>query len=190
MKIGILSMQRVANFGSVLQSYSLKKIVESITDCECCFIDICKQPEDQGIELPIIDYSIENGKKSVLKKIDRYIFYRVINRYKYKNQIKIINEFQNKTLLLDDASLSHTYDICIIGSDEVFNCLQPSSWGYTSQLFGNVKNALKVFTYAASCGSTSVTQLTDSLKSNISESLSNITELSVEIKIRMTLYFH
>ena len=39
MKIAILSMQRVINYGSVLQAYSLKEIIESITGEHVDFID-------------------------------------------------------------------------------------------------------------------------------------------------------
>ena len=40
-KVGILSMQRVQNFGSLLQSYSLKKMLEEL-GAEVHFIDIKK----------------------------------------------------------------------------------------------------------------------------------------------------
>ena len=40
MKIAILSMQRVINFGSVLQAYSLAKMIEEITGIQPEFIDI------------------------------------------------------------------------------------------------------------------------------------------------------
>lgn len=178
MKIGILSMQRVENFGSVLQAYSLKKIVESITDEKCSFMDIEKQPGDDQIDIPVVDYSIENGKKSIRRKLDKYIINRLLKYLAYKRQIAELRTFQDTFLQLNDKSNS-LFDICVIGSDEVFNCLQPSSWGYTSQLFGNVRNASKVFTYAASCGSTSCDQLSQALKVSISDALHNLSNISV-----------
>ena len=43
---------------------------------------------------------------------------------------------------------SHTeygkYDVCVIGADEVFNCMQDSPWRFTTQLYGNVPEAKKV----------------------------------------------
>ena len=39
MKIGILSMQRIENFGSLLQAYALKKTLETFGN-EVSFIDI------------------------------------------------------------------------------------------------------------------------------------------------------
>ena len=40
MKIAILSMQRVINYGSVLQAYSLKELIQELTKNEVQFIDI------------------------------------------------------------------------------------------------------------------------------------------------------
>lgn len=58
MKIGIMSMQRILNYGSILQAYSLKRIVESL-----------------GYDVEFVDYSIEPNiyeRNSVYSKL-RYI---------------------------------------------------------------------------------------------------------------------
>ena len=47
MKVGIISMQRVNNYGSFLQAYSLKKNIEA-KGHECEFIDI--KPGDKIVE--------------------------------------------------------------------------------------------------------------------------------------------
>ena len=38
-KIGIISMQRIINYGSFLQAYGLKKMIESVSKSEVEFID-------------------------------------------------------------------------------------------------------------------------------------------------------
>ena len=38
-KIGIMSMQRIINYGSFLQAYGLKKMIESISKSEVEFVD-------------------------------------------------------------------------------------------------------------------------------------------------------
>lgn len=48
MKVCILSMQKVPNMGSLLQSYSLKKILESMGH-EVHFIDIEKRNSDDEL---------------------------------------------------------------------------------------------------------------------------------------------
>lgn len=54
-------------------------------------------------------------------------------------------------------------DVLVIGSDEVFNCVQNNTnVGFSSELFGvnnNAKKAKKVITYAASFGNTTVEKL-------------------------------
>ena len=65
MRIGILSMQRIENFGSLLQAYALKKMLESFEN-EVSFIDIKYIEEDNellnGIQQ---DFSSEKGEKSI-----------------------------------------------------------------------------------------------------------------------------
>ena len=39
MKVGIMSMQRVVNYGSFLQAYALKRIIENNTGANVEFID-------------------------------------------------------------------------------------------------------------------------------------------------------
>ena len=48
MRIGILSMQRIENFGSLLQAYALKKMLESFEN-EVSFIDIKYIEEDNEL---------------------------------------------------------------------------------------------------------------------------------------------
>ena len=47
MKIGILSMQRIINNGSLLQAYGLKKTIENL-----------------GFEVEFVDYKIEKSQKT------------------------------------------------------------------------------------------------------------------------------
>ena len=48
MKVCILSMQRINNFGSLLQSYSLKKMIES-SGKEVFFIDIERNDTENSL---------------------------------------------------------------------------------------------------------------------------------------------
>ena len=69
--------------------------------------------------------------------------------------------------------------MCIIGSDEVFNCSNADSWGFTTQLFGNVENAKTVITYAASCGFATVDLLNAQMKTKIAEAFTKVSAFSV-----------
>ena len=64
MKVYILSMQQVNNYGSVLQAYSLKKMIESLGN-EVRFLAIEKGTDDA--------LSIQCEKKDIDKKNDSWL---------------------------------------------------------------------------------------------------------------------
>lgn len=183
MKVCILSMQKVPNFGSLLQSYSLKKMVESLGH-SVDFIDIERIEEDDELlyKDKVSNYQegeVITGIFSRVKKIDRYFFNRLRVKRIQKTQDIIFAEFRKEVLHAEDVDNENHFDICIIGSDEVFNCLNPAPWGFTSQLFGNVRQAEKVITYAASCGSTNYENVPDPVRLRIGRAFKNISAFSV-----------
>jgi len=161
-KVCILSMQKVPNFGSLLQSYSLSKMLESI-GAEVHFIDIERNEKDDSVvgaeRLKFDEEEFSNNILAKLKKIDRYAINRLRIRKIADKQEEIFEEFRTNKLGIKQEDNEKKYDLCVIGSDEVFNCMIPSPWGFTSQLFGNVRQADSVITYAASCGATKYSQL-------------------------------
>ncbi|SEU05587.1 polysaccharide pyruvyl transferase family protein [Lacrimispora sphenoides] len=171
MKICILSMQSIVNYGSVLQAYALRRLLQNLGH-EVDFIDI----QGDGDSIPEIDYSNDNMRCNLM-----YLYHRLANHL----QRKKIKEFQIDVLELNETNNLKEYDVCVIGSDEVFNCNQKSSWGFSMQLFGKVTNAKKVITYAASCGQTSFEQLTDDKKEKIKCALRNLNAISVRDKNTM-----
>lgn len=177
MKVCILSMQDVQNYGSLLQALSLKRMLEKIGH-NVYFIGIKPNKEENKL-VPIADDFIEDmegkGNISRIKKIDRYLFNRIRNKKRTQDQFVIMNQFRNEYFSSNDNDV---YDYCVIGSDEVFNCMLNSKWGFTSQLFGNVKQARHVITYAASCGSTTISRVPDQMKNVICKSFLNISAFS------------
>lgn len=156
-------MQKVQNFGSLLQSYSLKKILESL-GAEVRFIDIKRNEEDDVVvgenRLQFAKEMEEvGGLLHKLKKFDRYTINRIRIRMISNRQEEVFEKFRENHLNIKESDNDCKYDLCVIGSDEVFNCMTPSTWGFTSQLFGNVGQADQVITYAASCGATKYEQL-------------------------------
>ena len=148
MNVGILSMQKIHNYGSFLQALSLKKQLEA-RGHEVYFIDII--PGRQ-----MASRSVAQGM-SVFSKFDRYVFKRIENYLLSKKMAKIhIDDYQKYLETEKSLPSGQSFDLVIIGSDEVFNATVPSPWGFTTQLFGNVENAKHVATYAASCGSTTL----------------------------------
>lgn len=123
------------------------------------------------------DYS--NKFLAKLKKVDKYLLNRIRHKIILKKQWRIFDDFRREKLGITVKNNEMQYDVCIIGSDEVFNCTIDSKWGFTSQLFGNVKQAKSVITYAASCGSTTYEMLPDDVKNIIKNCINRVTMLSV-----------
>ena len=167
MKTGILSMQRVKNYGSFFQALSLKSILEEYgNDVE--FIDIKSGQVYQGIEFN------DRGEKDWNNQ--EFVSFR-------KKRDEIIAQYGKEYLgLTEEKNFRNDYDFVIIGSDEVFNCIGNGNIGFTQQLFGkDVSNY--TITYAASCGHTTYEQIKQySLEEKVKEGLECLKNISVRDK--------
>lgn len=191
MKVCILSMQRVQNLGSLLQAYSLKKMIEGLGH-SVSFIDIEPRKADNELLDGISnDFSHETkltkGPLGKLKKIDKYALNRLRIKRKDTLQRSIFRDFAEKYLGVSKENNKQKYDLCVIGSDEVFNCLSEATWGFTSQLFGNVSQTDKVITYAACCGATVYEDVPPRAVEKICESFKRVSAFSV--RDENTFYF-
>lgn len=113
MKIGVLSMQRVDNVGSLLQAYALKTIVEKIGH-QVEFIDIERKEEDYELlgecKQTYSDEREANGNIGKVKKIDQYTLNRLKNKRKCVEQGIIFEKFRKENLFIENVSLG--YDVC------------------------------------------------------------------------------
>lgn len=173
--VGILSMQQVLNYGSFLQAYALKQLLlQSGTD-EVHFIDI-----NPGYILRGFESATKFGR--ALRAIKLCLTGRLpskIRELKFDNKMRASIARNLSTLGLDEQSPKE-FDVAVIGSDEVFNCCQVSSWGYTTQLYGNIPEAKKVISYAGSFGHTTYEQLVDlGIDQEIGDTLKTMSAISV-----------
>ena len=164
MNIGIMSMQRIINYGSFLQAYGLKKTIQNMGHT-VTFVDY-------RVGKPLVSESISSNQKfeSKFKRMMKVFFsppYRM-NRKQSIDSSKAFSNFchtfQNEWLpilgVTDERVYSPKLDVLVIGSDEVFNCTQSNlDVGYSPQLFGYENSAEKLITYAASFGSTTIEKL-------------------------------
>lgn len=176
--VGILSMQRVINYGSFLQAYALKQLLLQNGADEVYFIDI-----EKGRELPGFEYSKSQSKWYKLKRLLQIIFtgllFQKIRDREFAKRLKKSIEDCFPILELDKAAPKE-FDLVVIGSDEVFNCCQPAPWGYTLQLYGRVLNAKKVVSYAGSFGHTRYEQLVQlGIDKEIGETMKTMAAISV-----------
>ena len=163
MKVGIISMQRVVNCGSYLQAYALKRIIESLGH-EVVFIDykvekpICSNNEDFSVYrknlLKNIILNILSDFPLLFPLLPEEVRYSVKDRHSYKSK------YFQQLGLTKKKTYNTKVDTVVIGSDEVFNCLQLNpEVGFSPELFGKNSNAKRVITYAASFGNTTFEEI-------------------------------
>ncbi len=177
MKIGILTMQRVINYGSFLQAFALKAILEDMGH-ECSFIDI-----EPGKKI------IKNYKKTniitiftfIAKRLDKNFLNRIKHQFFIKARKKRYhNEFFPILGLNKEPNYKSSYDAIVIGSDEVFNCTQNVSWGFAKTLLGEGLDSELIITYAASCGHTTLENLEEyNIYKEAKVAMSNLKVISV-----------
>lgn len=167
-------MQRVVNYGSFMQSFALRKTIESLGH-ECEYLDITP-----GVQLK----GLERSKTLYFKKfVERFLN---INFFKiYKQHRKLNSRFKSE--FFEELGLNKKkydfYDIAVIGSDEVFHFAQPTPWGFTKQLYGSIPEASKVISYAGSFSNTRISDIQKyNLESEISNAMSKMSSISVRDK--------
>lgn len=109
---------------------------------------------------------------SKLRRILYYLFsYRRNNIFKGK---------QNEVLgCTHEKNFSSNYDLIVIGSDEVFNFDQSSSWGFATSLFGDL-NAEHIISYAGSFGNSTLDKVEEyGIRDELQKYMKNLQEISV-----------
>lgn len=169
MKIGILSMQHVINYGSFLQAYSLKNAIEKLGD-NCSFIDIKPGKQINPRQREILQSKITRLHGNIIKKAK-------LRRYISKRETLFKTKFFP---ILDIEEKKINYDVIVIGSDEVFNGTQQCAWGFTEQLYGKGLNAPTVISYAGSFGATTLEKIYHyHIEKPIGENLRKLNAVSV-----------
>lgn len=157
MRVGILSMQRVVNFGSFMQALSLKQMVENLGH-EAVFLDFHRD----------IDINKKNNIKEQIKfRLRASRIWAKLRKALKGPVVNTPNEIEKKYIdcypllgLTPEKKYNTPVDVLIIGSDEVFNCLQiGANVGYSLELFGKKNRAKRLISYAASFGSTTEEKL-------------------------------
>lgn len=167
MKIELISMQRVFNHGSFLQAYALKKMLSTYAD-DVRFGDI----------IPGVSNDASSQRFVEVSNVPKLYYYWI--RVLDKIQIHKLKQLQRSVLEVDKHfSENENKDIAFIGSDEMFNCLAPSPWGISEQLFGNVPHAKKVYTYAVSCGHTTFDKVPSQYHDYLKSAINNVQTISV-----------
>ncbi len=169
MKIGIITMHRVANSGSALQAYALQHVVENM-----------------GHEAELIDYiypnnyhySLEKYDMNFLKKIVRVVYSRTIERLTwwnfrrfYKNYFKLSGKtYKNAEEIKKNCP---QYDVYMSGSDQVWN---PKSIGHDTSFMLSFTSSINKMAYSSSFATN---RIPDEYLSEYKEALSKYKFISV-----------
>lgn len=179
MKVGVLSMHRVINYGSFLQAYALKQLLLQNGAHDVSFIDIRPGRFLKGFEFTTPRMQLELYAIRIKDIMCGRLFAKIHNR---KHQDKVRELIQSHFYLLGiDEDKNVRYDLAVIGSDEVFNCCQKVPWGYTLQLYGDIPEAKRVISYAGSFGHTQYEQL---VERNIDKEIGNTMKKMSAISVR------
>lgn len=182
-KIGIMSMQRIYNYGSFLQAYGLKKLIEDIDDdAKVSFVDY--QP---GTPLVASDTNEPTGIKRVLYKLKEYneVDSSLKNKVKFFNHKRTYaKRFFPMLEITTERKDSSGLDLLVIGSDEVFNCVQSNTnVGYATDLFGRNTKAKEVVSYAGSFGNTTLEKIEEyGIRNELKKDFSKFKAVSVRDK--------
>lgn len=171
--ISILSMQRVVNFGSVLQAYSLKEMIEELAAAPVRFMDIDKSRclTSRKHISETVDYEAPAAyPPGIVQKAKR----KLITMLSAYNK-KLIRRFMKEALKLDAQPSAEVPGCVVIGSDEVFN----HSNGVCLQLHGDVAHGAKVVSYAASCGNAVAEDILPQDRETVRQAMENFSAISV-----------
>ncbi len=159
LSVGIMSMQRIRNYGSSLQAFALRRLIEGVEpDATVSFVDF-----EPGT--PLID-SEETPAHSrgrigmAWSKLRQYgeVDARLRDKFRFFNH-KRSYAAHYFPLMGVPRERNHNLelDVQVIGSDEVFNCVQRNpNVGYARDLFGHGSPARRIASYAASFGNTTL----------------------------------
>ena len=148
-------MQRVPNYGSYLQSLGLLQMLHELGHSAILV--------DYRPEAPAVPHSSIYHKLWRIRKVPAVDWLTdELSRAMHGDGFAL--RYKREFLPALGVGYRHNYreavDAAIIGSDEVFNCLQKGfNVGFSPMLFGEGVNAGKVISYAASFGSTTIDAL-------------------------------
>lgn len=181
-RVGIMTMHRIRNYGSSLQAYGLRRLVEGVAEgAVVTFVDYTPGvplqkdagARDSGSDLGNTLRKAATYARGPGRAIDRLRFLRHKESYARKNYPLVG--------IPAKPNLDTNLDLQIIGSDEVFNCVQSNPRvGYSRDLFGYGSQASRVITYAGSFGNTTLQKLEAvGIRESLEYDLSRLNAISV-----------
>lgn len=189
--IGIMSMQRIHNYGSTLQAYSLQRlIVAAVPHAQVSFVDY--RPGSVIIDSPS---SPESRMRRAMSKAREYnkIDVPLKDRVRFLNHKRAYGKRYFPVVGIPPVpNYDLDVDCQVIGSDEVFNCVQVNpNVGYSRDLFGHGTAAKRLISYAASFGNTTLDKIRSfRIDDEIRQDLEQFAALSVRDRNSFEIVSH
>lgn len=160
-KIGILTFNRVINYGAVLQAYASKTVFNNYTKTEII------NYKNENIERAYSLYS-----KNIIKRFFKHLQFSKKNKkfYDFINGNATSKTYNRENF----ASIEENFDKIVVGSDQVWNFT--CSDADTTYLLDGVSENVKKYSYAASFG---VQELPKDQVSLFEKNLSKFEKLAV-----------
>ncbi|SEL84014.1 Polysaccharide pyruvyl transferase [Maribacter orientalis] len=151
MKIALITIHRVTNYGAILQAFATKKILGLYGDVK--IIDYNKEHLSQSTDLLRFKLSV-HGIKMFLHDLLNFR-----NRYELLRKLKKFNrDYMNLSSEMDknklDLGSADNFDVYVCGSDQIWNPIVVSRDRKIDPIFflSFVKNNAVKFSYASSIG--------------------------------------
>lgn len=179
--VGIMSMQRIRNYGSTLQAYGLSQLIGEVDPAaKVSFVDF--RPGR-----PLVEGTDPTGGGTLGRNWSKVRGYAridapIADRLRFFNHKRRYAASYLPAVGIDaEPNWDSRLDVQVIGSDEVFNCVQANTnVGYSRDLFGHGSSARSLMSYAAAFGNTTLAKLeTHGIRDEVADDLSRFASLSV-----------
>jgi hypothetical protein len=131
MKILIVTLHDIMNFGAYMQAYAMRSILKGI-----------------GHEADFLRLTSWNSSKyrykSYVSRNPRQLLFNLRRGVAYRPYMRGLSS-------VEDSNIVTPYDVAVVGSDEILN-VQSTYFHHAPQFFGNNINARQVVGYALCCG--------------------------------------
>lgn len=158
-QIGVMSMQRIFNYGSSLQAHALRNLlIDASAGSDVRYLDY-------RAGLPLVVDGAANGSKLIraVSKVREYSETKaaISDKIRFFNHKRhYASRYYPQVNIDQRVQFGTDVDLQVIGSDEVFNCVQSNAnVGFSTDLFGIESAAKSVVSYAASFGNTTLAKL-------------------------------
>jgi hypothetical protein len=177
-----MSMQRIHNYGSSLQAYGLRRLIEGlIDDVDVSFVDFTPGKilvDEAGVSAPT------SKLRRALSKVAEYndVDAKLSDKLRFFNHKRTYGTRYFPMIgVPPDPNHDLDLDVQVIGSDEVFNCVQSNTnVGYSRDLFGHGSPARRVISYAGSFGNTTMEKIEAfGIRRDLADDFSRFSAISV-----------